>query len=175
MRKTLVILVILIIIVLGTLAIFGGDKNPETPKVKNSDSTNNNESNNTNTESMDNMDMETTNVNIPTPVIQGYQPPADQSEIIGDMKEFVVNGQNFSFSPSTLIVKKGDKVKITFNVVSGFHDFVIDEFGVASKKKQGPATEVLEFTANKVGNFEYYCSVGTHRAMGMKGTLIVKE
>src|SRR5882672_6015209 len=29
-------------------------------------------------------------------------------------KEFTVTGQNFSFSPSTLTVNKGDTVKITF-------------------------------------------------------------
>jgi len=51
---------------------------------------------------------------------------------------------------------------------------VIDEFGVATKQAQSPDTEVLEFTADKAGSFEYYCSVGTHRAMGMKGTLKVE-
>ena len=28
--------------------------------------------------------------------------------------------------------------------------------------------------SDKTGSFEYYCSVGTHRQMGMKGTLTVK-
>jgi hypothetical protein len=36
------------------------------------------------------------------------------------------------------------------------------------------ASDVVEFTADKAGTFEYYCSVGNHRAMGMKGTLTVK-
>ena len=31
-----------------------------------------------------------------------------------------------------------------------------------------------EFTADKVGSFEYYCSVGSHRSMGMKGVLKVE-
>ena len=104
-------------------------------------------------------------------------PEADSSieEMIvtEEVKEFVVTGQNFSFSPSVITVKKGDKVKITFKNTSGFHDFVIDNYGVATKQTQSPTTEVLEFTADKIGSFEYYCSVGTHRAMGMKGTLVV--
>jgi len=90
------------------------------------------------------------------------------------IKEFVVSGQNFSFSPSLITAKRGDRVKITFQNTQGFHDFKIDEYGVATKQAQSPATEVLEFTADKTGSFEYYCSVGTHRAMGMKGTLKVE-
>ncbi len=90
------------------------------------------------------------------------------------VKEFTVTGKNFSFDPSIITVKKGDKVKITFNNTQGFHNFVIDEFGVATKQVQSPDTEVLEFIADKVGSFEYYCAVGSHRAMGMKGTLKVE-
>ncbi len=90
------------------------------------------------------------------------------------VKEFTVTGQNFSFTPSTITVNKGDKVKITFKNTSGFHDFKIDEFGVAAPQAKSPNTSVLEFTANKTGSFQYYCSVGSHRSMGMWGTLTVK-
>ena len=93
--------------------------------------------------------------------------------VVQPVKEFTVSGKNFSFTPSLITVKKGDKVKITFQNSSGFHDFVIDEYGVAAKQAQSPATEVIEFTADKAGSFEYYCSVGSHRAQGMKGTLVV--
>lgn len=95
-------------------------------------------------------------------------------EVSSAVKEFTISGKNFSFTPSAIKVKKGDKVKITFQNTAGFHDFVIDEYGVATKQAQSPATEVLEFTADKIGSFEYYCSVGTHRQMGMKGTLVVE-
>ena len=90
------------------------------------------------------------------------------------VKEFTVSGKNFAFTPSTITVQKGDKVKITFINSQGFHDFRIDEFGVAASQKQSPNTEVLEFTADKVGSFEYYCSVGQHRSMGMKGIFKVE-
>ncbi len=90
------------------------------------------------------------------------------------VKEFTITGSNFSLSPSLITVKKGDRVKITFKNSQGFHDFVINEFGVATKQAQAPDEEILEFTADKVGSFEYYCSVGSHRAMGMKGILKVE-
>jgi plastocyanin len=91
------------------------------------------------------------------------------------VKEFTVNGSNFKFEPSVMTVNKGDKVKITFKNTGGFHDFVIDEFDGAKTKQIGAnASETIEFVADKTGSFEYYCSVGNHRGMGMKGTLTVK-
>ncbi len=91
------------------------------------------------------------------------------------LREFTVKGQNFSFSPSALAVKKGDRVRITFENSGGTHDLRIDEFGVATSKIGTGAKEVVEFTADKIGAFQYYCSVGSHRAMGMWGTLTVAE
>jgi plastocyanin len=92
----------------------------------------------------------------------------------GTVKEFTVDGKNFAFSPALVTVKKGDTVRIKFVNSQGFHDFVIDEFKVATPQiKEGEA--VVEFVADKAGSFEYYCSVGSHRAMGMKGTLTVTE
>lgn len=90
------------------------------------------------------------------------------------IKEFTVEGSNFKFVPSTILVNKGDTVKINFKNTQGFHDFVVDEFGAATKQIKDPSTETITFVASKVGTFEYYCSVGQHRSMGMKGTLTVK-
>lgn len=99
---------------------------------------------------------------------------ATESSTADNVKEFTVSGSNFKFEPSTLSVSKGDKVRVVFINTSGFHDFALDEFNVKTKQIQGGATETVEFTADKVGSFEYYCSVGKHREMGMKGTLTVK-
>ncbi len=89
-------------------------------------------------------------------------------------KEFTVTGQNFSFSLDQITVNKGDKVKITFKNSGGTHDFIIDELHVASKRISTGEEDTVEFTADKTGEFEYYCSVDNHRQMGMKGTLTVK-
>lgn len=91
----------------------------------------------------------------------------------GDVKEFTVSGSPFKFDLTTLTVNKGDKVRITFKNLNGTHDFVIDELDVKTKTLQTGGQEVVEFTADQTGTFEYYCSVGNHRQMGMKGSLIV--
>lgn len=92
----------------------------------------------------------------------------------GAVKEFVVDGSNFKFSPSTLTVNKGDNVKITFKNLQGTHDFVIDELGVKTPTITAGKDEVVNFVADEAGSFKYYCSVGNHRAQGMEGTLVVK-
>jgi len=92
----------------------------------------------------------------------------------GETKEFTVTGKNFSFSPSTIRVKKGDTVKITFKNTGGFHDFKIDEFDVKTAQIQDGQSETVTFVADKAGTFDYYCSVGQHRANGMEGKLIVE-
>ncbi len=93
---------------------------------------------------------------------------------VSEVREFTISGQNFSFAPASIAVNEGDRVRITFKNASGFHDLKIDEFAVATKQIQGGQEEVVEFVANKKGTFEYYCSVGNHRAMGMTGSLIVQ-
>lgn len=54
------------------------------------------------------------------------------------------------------------------------HDFVIDELNVKTKIVKDGESETVEFTPDQTGTFEFYCSVGQHRQMGMKGTLIVE-
>jgi plastocyanin len=71
-------------------------------------------------------------------------------------------------------VKKGDTVTITFKNSVGFHDWKLDEFKAATAKLAAGKEETVTFVADKTGTFEYYCSVGQHRANGMVGNLIVE-
>lgn len=84
-----------------------------------------------------------------------------------------VEGGNFFFKPNEVRVKKGEKVTITFTNSGGMHNFVIDELNVTSETINSGSTKV-EFTPDKAGTYEFYCSIGNHRSMGMKGTLIVE-
>ncbi|MDZ4229496.1 MAG: cupredoxin domain-containing protein [Patescibacteria group bacterium] len=90
------------------------------------------------------------------------------------VKVFNVSGANFRFDPVTITVKKGDQVKIIFESLDMQHDLDIDEFDVNSPVIPAGESSEIEFTADQVGEFEYYCSVGSHRANGMVGTLIVE-
>jgi len=54
------------------------------------------------------------------------------------------------------------------------HDFVIDELGVQSERVSLGEVTTFEFSTNELGVYEYYCSVGSHRAQGMFGAFIVE-
>lgn len=95
----------------------------------------------------------------------------DNAEVV----TFEVSGTNFAFSQTTIRVNEGDTVRIVFTSEDGFHDWVLDEFNAATEQvPTGGVTEVT-FVADKAGTYEYYCSVGEHRANGMVGSLIVES
>ncbi len=105
--------------------------------------------------------------------IEPTQPPVDETTT-GEVKEITVEGSSFKFEPAVIRVKKGDTVNLTFKSVGTIHDFVIDELGVKTNQIGDEEEETVEFVANKAGTYEYYCSVGKHRQMGMVGKLIVE-
>lgn len=97
-----------------------------------------------------------------------------ESMMMGEVKTINVEGGAFYYKPNEIRVKKGEKVKIVMKSVDMMHDFVIDELGVKSPIIKSGETGTVEFTADKAGTYEYYCSVGQHRAQGQVGKLIVE-
>ncbi len=168
-NKVLLGVIAAIIIIVAVIA-FAGMGTTEQPVVENTNTTvNTNEGANTNgTDAATSTAATTTNT---TGTKAGVSTNVGIST--GSTKTLTVDGNNFKFAPSTLNVKKGDKVTIIFKNTGGFHDLVIDEYNVRTKQISGNAQDQVTFTADKAGTFEYYCSVGTHRQMGMKGTLVV--
>lgn len=90
------------------------------------------------------------------------------------IQEVVIIATNFKYDKQEVKVRQGDKVRLIFKNAEGFHDLVIDEFNVKTQKLEEGKQETLEFVANRSGTFEFYCSVGSHRQMGMVGKLIVE-
>jgi len=89
------------------------------------------------------------------------------------LKEFTVTGTNFEFDVDEITVNEGDRVRVTFINGGGFHDWVLDEFNASTDQIQAGDSQTIEFIASQAGEYEYYCSVGSHREQGMVGTLIV--
>jgi len=119
---------------------------------------------------------------------------SDDADVIGDMaqeqnsmpefqvdapedqqKNFDVIGTNFNFSLKEIRVKKGDTVRVNLLSNEGFHDWVVDEFDASTERVGQAQTSSVIFVADKAGEFEYYCSVGNHRMLGMIGKLVVEE
>ena len=100
---------------------------------------------------------------------------ASQNTDNSNQKQFNITGSNFKYNLSEIRVKKGDNVKIVFTNTEGSHDLVIDEFNVRTPQIKAGEKSTIDFIADKSGTFEYYCSIGNHRQMGMKGQLTVEE
>ena len=104
------------------------------------------------------------------PEVEPAQEPVEQ---VLSPVSFNLKASNFAYSQSSLTVKEGQEVTINLDITEGFHDIKID--GVVQTQASGEGTsQVAKFTAPKKGTYEFYCSVGSHRSMGMVGTLIVE-
>lgn len=99
---------------------------------------------------------------------------AMEMEEAANVKEFTIDGANYSYTPNNLTVNEGDTVRITLNSTDMMHDFVIDELDVKSDVIPNGESTTIEFVADQSGTFEFYCSVGDHRERGMVGTLTVQ-
>ena len=78
------------------------------------------------------------------------------------------------FSLKDISVNKGDKVRIKVTNTKGNHDFTVDEYKIHEITPLNQEV-TIEFTADKAGDFVYYCSMPNHRAMGQWGTLHVAK
>lgn len=104
-------------------------------------------------------------------------PVVSQEESLKDLQaeEIVLEASEFKYNLQEINLKRGEKVKLTLkNVGKMPHDFVIDELGVRTKLINGGETDTIEFIPEKTGNFEFYCSVGNHRQLGMMGKVVVE-
>jgi plastocyanin len=89
------------------------------------------------------------------------------------VREFTLDSFNFGYSMDNIEVNEGDTVTINLTSSDGFHDWVVDEFNAATEKINPGEETSVTFVADQAGTYEFYCSVGSHRARGMVGTLIV--
>lgn len=85
--------------------------------------------------------------------------------------EYDLLALNYVFSPEELVVPKGKPVKIFVDNI-GEHTFTIDKLGVNVPLRK--RFEVIEFTPEKAGTFEFYCSMPGHKEAGMVGMLRVE-
>jgi heme/copper-type cytochrome/quinol oxidase subunit 2 len=92
----------------------------------------------------------------------------------GTLREFSINGTEFTFTPSRLEVHENDIVRITFKAGDMAHSIAIDHYRIAKRAAAGQ-TIVFEFRADRAGTFPFYCSL-THddRFRNMRGELVIR-
>jgi nitrite reductase (NO-forming) len=93
----------------------------------------------------------------------------------GNTTQISVTGTEYNFSPSTLNVKIGDSVVITFVNAGAFpHNLSIPDLNVSSQTIQPGEQTKVTFTPSQTGTFSFMCTVPGHADRGMVGTIIVK-
>lgn len=99
---------------------------------------------------------------------------ASDGTMEGDVRVFDIEGGSFYYEPNLLTVKAGEPVKVVLTSVDMMHDFVVDGTDIKTEILESGESGEVEFTIDEPGTYEFYCSVGEHRANGMVGTLIVE-
>ena len=118
----------------------------------------------------------------PTTPVQAEMPVPDQEDVeemvvVSDpgVKEFDVTAKKWDWNPATITVNEGDEVKLNIKNLDVPHGFSLFEFGVNERLPGNGAVTTVEFTADKAGEYTFFCSVPCGSGHGgMRGTLIVE-
>lgn len=80
-----------------------------------------------------------------------------------------------AWSPARIVVKRGQTVRLRILAEDVTHGFQLLHFGVNAGAIKTGTTKVVEFTADRAGEFPFYCSVRCSPLhMALMGTLVVE-
>lgn len=106
-------------------------------------------------------------------ITQNTKTDVEESENVQEV-DYSLELKNYSFTPNSIEVKAGETIRVKLTNTGGTHDFVIDELNVQSSLLESGEEDIIEITApadEKGSTYEFYCSVGNHRELGMVGEI----
>ncbi len=110
---------------------------------------------------------------------KGTTPSVAPSEVSStvqnqEIKEIQVIARQWQFEPSEIRVKRGERVRLRIKSVDVTHGFSLPAYNINVVLTPGKE-EIVEFVADKSGEFEFACSVqcGAGHA-GMRGKIIIE-
>ena len=102
----------------------------------------------------------------------------DVQPVGGDLvqiEEIVVAGNEYSFSPATVTLKKGTTYRITFkNTGNAMHNYIVSDLGISTATVSPGESASMNVTPEKAGMFNVVCGVGNHEELGMVGKVVVE-
>lgn len=109
---------------------------------------------------------------LPTANVQ--VPPNEEAPQEPSVASYTIVARQWAFEPSTIRVRKGQRVELTIQSVDVSHGFSLIAFNVNEQLEPGQTVRV-NFIANQKGSFPFFCSVfcGQGHSL-MRGTLIVE-
>lgn len=170
MSKAVTIIIIVIVVLGGAIWYFSsrpGSAPVTNTTTSNTTAQNTNAVQNTNTDTNTGGSFETTNQSTNT------NSATDTTAL--EAASYTVIQDNYNFSPARLEAQVGQTVNVSLvNTGSEEHDFIIDELAVNSGLVAPGGTGVVSFIPTRAGTYPIYCGVGSHRELGMVGTLTVR-
>ena len=92
----------------------------------------------------------------------------------GQVREFTITGNAYTFTPASIQVNRNDLVKITFTAQDIPHSFTLDDYRIVKRANAGQ-TVTFEFRADRSGPFTFYCNLSQDaRCKDMRGSLTVR-
>ena len=89
-------------------------------------------------------------------------------------QKITVTAKKYEFSPSTIEVKAGQPVDLTFQSEDAKHGFECKELGIEKVVFEKDKPETVTFTPEKAGTYEFKCAKWCGFGHGkMKGTIVV--
>jgi len=101
---------------------------------------------------------------------------------LGAQNSYTVNAGNFYYSPQILTINLGDTVHWLND--GGFHNVNFDVNSISGASFNNPVSfastptndiEMYSYVFTVAGSYDYDCSVGSHAANGMVGSIIVNS
>lgn len=90
-------------------------------------------------------------------------------------KEIRMIATNYAFAPNSIVVKKGEKVRLKLFSKEGTHGISVPELNLIQYMPEGEEV-TADFTADIVGEFRFICSIYCGSGHGeMTGTIVVTE
>jgi cytochrome c oxidase subunit 2 len=81
-----------------------------------------------------------------------------------DFREINIEAYKFGYSPEVISIKQGEKIRLVIDNTDTLHGIRIPDLNLKGN-------EVIEFTADEIGEFDWYCTNfcgDGHREMGGK-------
>lgn len=82
---------------------------------------------------------------------------AAESPDAAGVREIKVAARSYEFSPKTITVSKGDRIRLIVTSEDGDHGFAIKDLDIAYEITERQ-TKTIEFTAGKEGRYQFTCS-----------------
>ena len=93
----------------------------------------------------------------------------------GEVKEVLIEGDEYAFSPKTVTLFKGEKVRLTFKNTGNLpHNFMVEGLDITTKTISSGQVDTVEFTPEEAGTYPFFCGVGGHKDLGMEGSIVVE-